>query len=297
MKSAIPLLLASVLTVPSLAAARERPIALPYQLTHGISVDPSFSPDGKRLVYITVVAGREQLFVMDADAAHASQLTRDDVDHEDPAWSPDGRRIAYVAVKDGRQVIHVMDADGRGDRALTPASVHVIHPHWHPDSKRLIYCTTDDLDPPRKNEAEIQLIDLATRKITTLISGGINTYPAYSPDGSRIAYRHFVGENSEVFVANADGTNPVNLTNDQAFDGWPAWSPDGRQIAFGSNRRSGYQIFLMGADGSNVRLLANTDGRATAPAWSPDGRNVYFPVCRPVDYASSCEIFVAAVPG
>jgi TolB protein len=101
--------------------------------------------------------------------------------------------------------------------------------------------------------------------------------------------------NSEVFVANGDGSDPRNLSNHPAFDGWPAWSPDGKRIAFGSNRNANYQIFIMNADGTEPRLLANTEGRATEPRWSPDGRTVYFTVCKKVDFGGDCQVFVAQV--
>lgn len=296
MKRPASWILLSCAVLPLTAAARYQPLTLPFQLTHSINDSPSFAPDGKRIVYITTVAGKEQLFSANVDGSDPVQLTHDDADHEDPAWSPDGKKIAYVSMHRDLSVVSMMDADGSHPEALTPASIHVIHPHWSPDSQRIVYCTTDDLDPPRKNTSEIQEIDLRTRRIKVLITGGINTYPAYSPDGRQLALRRYVGENnSEVFVADADGSHLRDLTNDPAFDGWPAWSPDGKQIAFASNRRSGYQVFLMDADGSNVRLLANTEGRATAPAWSPDGHTVLFPVCRNVDYGADCEIFAARV--
>ena len=98
--------------------------------------------------------------------------------------------------------------------------------------------------------------------------------------------------NSEVFVANGDGSSPRNLTNHPAFDGRPAWSPDAKRIAFASNRNSNYQIFVMNADGSGVRLIANTEGRAT-PKWTPDGRTIYFPTCWNSGYGRDCQIFAA----
>ena len=101
--------------------------------------------------------------------------------------------------------------------------------------------------------------------------------------------------NSEVFVAESDGSNQRNLTNHPAFDGWPSWSPDGSQIVFASNRRANYQIFVMNADGSNVRLVANTEGRATEPRWSPDGKSIYFTDCRKVDFGVDCEVMVAVL--
>jgi TolB protein len=269
-------------------------ISIPIQLTHAENYDPSPSPDGKRLVFIMVVSGREQLFTMNADGSHVAQLTKDDADHEDPAWSPDGTKIAFVLIRKDRQSIGVMAAEGGRVELLTPIGQNTIHPNWSSDSKRLIYCTNDDLTPPQKNAAQINAVDLATKKITPLITDGINTYGSWSPDMKHIVFRKIIGdENSEVFLADGDGSNQRNLTQNPFFDGWPAWSPDGKQIAFASNRRGhGYQIFVMNADGTASRLVANTEGRGTAPRWSPDGKLIYFTNCMAKDYGTDCEILV-----
>jgi TolB protein len=277
------------------AGGADRPISIPVQITHALNYDPSPSPDGKKLVFISVISGKEQLFRMDVDGSNLMQLTRDDADHEDPSWSPDGKTIAFVLIASGHNRIAVMAANGSNVQVLTPVGQNTIHPNWSPDSKRIIYCTNDDLQPPKKNSAEIYSVDLGTKKLTRLITGGINTYGSWSPDMSRIAFRKIIEcENSEVCVANGDGSNPRNLTNNQFFDGWPAWSPDGKKIAFASNRRGhGYQIFIMDADGGNPQLLANTEGRATAPRWAPDGKTIYFPNCIEKDYGTDCEILAA----
>lgn len=273
------------------------PPGLAYQLTHAVTVDPSPSPDGRRMVYITVVGEREQLFVANLDGTKPVQITHDDFDHEDPAWSPDGSKIAFVSLQGRGERIAVIDPDGRHVELLTPPTVRAIHPNWAPDSVRIAYCTDDDLAPPRKNDSEIYVIDRRTKQVTKLISGGTNTYPAWSPDGKKLAFRRMLGAlDSEVFIANADGSEPRNLTNHPAFDGWPAWSPDGSRIAFASNRRSSYQVFTMKPDGSDVTLVANTEGRATAPVWSRDGATIYFPVCRNVDLGHDCQIFAAPAP-
>jgi len=276
------------------AQAPKRPITLAYQVTHSVNIDPSLSPDGRQMVFISVIAGKEQLFTMNLDGSDPRQLTHDDADHEDPSWSPDGKKIAFVLVAGTVERIYLMNVDGSHLEPLTPAGLRVIHPHWSPDSTKVIYCTDDDQVPGQKNDSEIYSIEIASGTNVKLIGGGINTYPSWSPDGKRIAFRKIIDNgNSEVFVANADGSGIRNLTNNPAFDGWPAWSPDGSEIAFASNRNSSYEIYVMNADGTDVRKVANSEGRATAPAWSPDGKTIYFPICQKVAFRADCQIFAA----
>jgi TolB protein len=279
-----------------MAPAQNRPLTVAYQLTHSVNDDITLAPDGKNMVILSVIAGREQLVRMGIDGSDPRQLTHDDADHEDAAWSPDGRQIAFVLVKGDVEQIELMNADGSAAEPLTPPGVKTIHPSWSPDGRSIAYCTDDDLKPPMKNDSEIYSIDIATRKIRTLISGGVNTYPVWSPDGKRLAFRRMLGENnSEVFIANSDGTGAQNLTNDPAFDGWPAWSPDGTKIAFASNRARSYEIYIMNADGTAVRKVAASEGRATAPKWAPDGKTIYFPNCWKVDFSYDCQVYAARI--
>jgi len=281
---------------PTLVSAQSTPLRSSYQLTYADNFDNSFSPDAKKYVFVRTIGGRHQLFIAHADGTNEKQITHGDADSIDPAWSPDGRKIAFVLIHDGNKMVHIMNPDGSGIQPVTPPAQSAIHPSWSPDSKKILYCTDDDLRPPAKNESEIYAIDIATKRMQTLVSGGVNTFPVLSPDGTQLAYRHMIGEmNSEVFVSDADGKNPRNLTNHPSFEGWPAWSPDGKQIVFAGNRYSNYQIFLMNADGNNVRLLANTEGRATSPKWSPDGKKITFTNCRKVDFGRNCHLMAVDV--
>jgi TolB protein len=290
--------LIAMLACSAPGAAQDGPVSRARQVTASYTLDLVPSPKDDRAVVIRIVEGREQLFLMNRDGSGEKQLTRGDADHEDPVWSPDGRSIAFVLIKDGKKALALIDpVDGKVE-VLGPTGQSPIHPAFTPDGKSLLYCTDDDLRPPAKNESEIYAIDLATRKVTTLISGGVNTFPVMSPDGRRIAWRKIVGDmNSEVFVADADGSNAKNVTNHHAWEGWPAWSPDGKTIAFAGNRNAAWQIFLVDPDGANLRLLAATEGRGTSPKWSPDGSTIFYTVCRSSQERRGCDIFAAEVPG
>lgn len=116
------------------------------------------------------------------------------------------------------------------------------------------------------------------------------TYPVPSPDERRIAYRGVADtlgqnwdlspglRNSEVFVIDAGGGAPVNVSNNPAFDGWPDWSPDGRWVVFASNRgrvASTGQIYAVRPDGRDLRQLTGGDWSRVQPAFSASGDRIF----------------------
>jgi len=100
--------------------------------------------------------------------------------------------------------------------------------------------------------------------------------PAWSRDGTHIAFVSYRDGNAEIYVMNADGSSQMNLTGNTARDHAPAWSPDGRHIAFVSDRDGNGEIYVMNVDGSDVIRLSHAASTYEAPAWSPDGSRIAF---------------------
>lgn len=96
--------------------------------------------------------------------------------------------------------------------------------------------------------------------------------PAWSPDGNRIAFTSDRSGNPEIYVADADGSNVLRLTNNPAADYQPTWSPDGARIAFVSERSGNADLFAVDLDGTNPVRLTTSASRDVNPAWSRDGR-------------------------
>ena len=103
--------------------------------------------------------------------------------------------------------------------------------------------------------------------------------PWPTPDNtsvSRIAFATNRDGNWEIYVMNADGSDPHNVTNNPAIDSHPSWSPNGSKIAFQSERDGNLEIYAMNSDGSEQVRLTNDRGTDHSPAWSPDGTKIAF---------------------
>jgi len=124
----------------------------------------------------------------------------------------------------------------------------------------------------------------------------IDTDPAWSPDGARIAFSSDRNGNHDIYVMSADGSGVTRVTTNPTLDRYPAWSPDGSRLAFSSSQcddpsRSGYcnpVVFVVGPTGPPVGVGPGDD-----PAWSPDGRKIAVTTfeCVPYYYEySTCSI-------
>jgi len=129
---------------------------------------------------------------------------------------------------------------------------------------------------PLVGRTEIYVMNASDGSNVTNLTNNPSSYeffPAWSPDGTQIAFGSNRDFNGEIYVMNAaDGSSQTNLTNHSSGDLYPAWSPDGTQIAFMSSRDGNHGIYVMNAaDGSNVtNLTIDSSVLNGGLAWSPE---------------------------
>jgi TolB protein len=284
------------ITTLLLATAVSLQLGPAHRVTNVQDAYPMLAPDGSRILFESNRTGNWEIYTMKPDGTDLVRLTTNLAPDVTPIWSPDGKRIVFASERDaGDSEIYVMNADGSGQRRLTRQPGDDSHPHWSPDGARIVFNSarsTPDLSVDWSKQ-HIEIFTMAAdgsdvRQLTHFRT--VTTYPQFSPDGKKIAFRRTLDEagflwdltlgvrNSEVFVMNADGSNPVNVSKSAAYDGWPAWSQDGSKILFSSNRAGPAnigQLYSADVDGGNLTKLTDGPGSFVQPSWSRDGKRIY----------------------
>ena len=180
---------------------------------------PAWSPDGRRIAFVSRRDGNLEIYVMNADGSGQRRLTRNTVRDSDPVWSPDGRRIAF----ESNWQVCVMNADGSGQRRLTRNGVRNFAPAWSPDGQRIAFERRSEGSGVsgcgRASTFQVYVMNADGSGQRRLAQDGAQ--PSWSPDGQKIAFE----KQSDIYVMNADGSGQRKLTRGGRRESQPVWSP------------------------------------------------------------------------
>jgi serine/threonine protein kinase len=210
---------------------------------------PSFSPDGKTLVFSLNAGGSQDIFQQRVGGKNLNNLTEDSKEDDTmPAYSPDGRFIAFRSERSPKG-IYVMEATGENVRRVSDFG---FHPSWSPDGAKIVVSEQSSIHHTLHTvpNSSLWILDVKSGEKRQLDTKGDAIMPSWSPNGQRIAY-WFVqsGKSGEIATVSADGNEePVIVTND-AFSDWnPIWSPDGNSLYFASDRGGNMNLWRIAID-------------------------------------------------
>jgi TolB protein len=227
------------------------------------------------------------------------RLTHDGLDKQRPSWAPDGRRLLFARhTSDGAHIWqYVLDvmSPAQAARRLTDRKEPEYHGVFAPDGARVLFVAIT-LSGTQGN-LDIATVDADGNGLKTVVGDrgklAHQDWPAWSPDGRRFAFSSTHEGNQEIYVARADGTDIVRLTQSPGLDSHPCWSPDGNSIAFATDRWGGMELAAVAPDGTGLVRLTQSRGLDDYPAYAPDGRRLAFVSNRDGQF----EIYVANADG
>ncbi len=233
------------------------------QLTFNGGKDPSWSPDGTRIAFVSDQNGTaDDIWVMNADGSDQRRIYGGPGTERDPSWSPDGTQIVFAGFGDATPQVATVNANGSNPAQLPPLNDNInSSPAWSPDGGRIAW---------RRFSGGV---GVAVRTFAATDGGTRITpnsdHPSWFPDGSGLA----IDFANDIWSVRPDGSGITQLTTDGANDFAPAVSPDGTRIVFSSFRDGNFELYVMFSDGQvQIRNTLTAAGVTDVhPDWQPVG--------------------------
>lgn len=226
-------------------------------------ISPMFSPDGRRLVYVSFEDKKPVVYVQSLADGSRSKVAAFKGSNSAPAWAPDGQRLAVVLTRDEASQIYLINPDGSDLTRLTQGGNIDTEPVFSPDGQN-IYFTSDRGGSP-------QIYRVAAnggepKRVT--FSGSYNVSPAISPDGKQLAYISRDGGRFRVVLQEL-ASGQTRVLTDSARDESPSFAPNGQAVLYATVQGGRGILGTVSLDGRTRARLSESGVDAREPAWSP----------------------------
>jgi len=246
---------------------------------------PVWSPDGRHIAFVSfrdTLAGKwgladGSIYVIEFDpeagrSGNVWRVTGEGASEGWPTWSPDGQRIAFQSDRSGNWDIWIINADGSGLVQLTRHTAHDRYASWSPDGSKMAFTSN------RSGNEEVWVLPIEQALKQGDDSGAVNLtksperdrYPMWSRDGKRLTFNTNRDGDYEVYIMNADGSLPRNVSQSpESTEGLADWSPDGRRLVLYSDRSGNKEIYVLDLASGRWTNVSNHEASDEFCTWSP----------------------------
>lgn len=240
---------------------------------HRGDTNPAFSPDGETLAFTrTNRVGGQDLFLMDTSTRQLRRITNEHRGINGLAWLPDGEALVFSSYRNGTYSLWRVDTS-TGALAWIPTTAdRIYNPTVALHANRLVF----EAFRYEKNVWHIERTDTGFVSHQFINSTQWDWESAYAPARDRVAFISSRSGTLEIWIADGDGSNPVQRTTfGGAAMGNPRWSPDGQHLSFHASPDGHAALYVLDAAGGSVRQLTDPAVNTINASWSRDGNSLY----------------------
>ena len=225
-------------------------------------ISPTWSPDGKRLAYVSFEDKKPVVYVQNLADGGRRAVSRFRGSNSAPAWSPDGRTLAVTLSKDATSQIYLLDLASGEARRFTRGGALDTEPRFSPDG-RWLYFTSDRGGSPQIYRAAVDGGEAS--RIT--FEGGYNVSPTLSPDGTKLAFVHRRDGRFHIAVMDL-ASRQTRVLTDTAHDESPSFDANGRMLLYATLVNGRGVLATVSVDG-RIKQRLSQSGDLREPAWGP----------------------------
>lgn len=226
-------------------------------------MSPAWSPDGKKLSYVSFEHGVPEIFIHNIHTAKRELVSKFTGINGAPAWSPDGTRLALTLSKDGNPDVYILNLQDKSLKRITRHWSIDTEAVWMPDGESLIFTSSRSGKP----QLYRVFIDGDERPQRLTFEGKYNANASVSNDGKTISFVTGVNNEFKVAVLYLD-TGLIQVVTDGPLDESPEFSPNGSMILYASQYMGRPVLAAVSSDGRHKQRLGLSDGEVREPAWS-----------------------------
>ncbi len=227
-------------------------------------MSPRWSPDGKKIAFVSFRGHRSSVNVVTLINGEIEQISRFPGINGAPAWSPDGNKLALVLSKDGSPNIYVLDLASKQLRQLTTGMSINTEPYWHPQGNSILFTSN------RGGKPQIYQVALHNGEVQRLtFNGDYNATPSLTPDGKKLIMLHQSEKGAYNIAVQDLSTGKVKSITNARLDESPTLAPNGMMILYGMRETSQTVLGAVTLDGRFRMRLPVQDSNVKEPSWSP----------------------------
>ncbi len=227
-------------------------------------VSPAWSPDGKRIAYVSFEDRRPSIYIQELTTGKRQKMTAFKGLNGSPSFSPDGKKLAMVLSKDGSPSVYVMDIATKNLKMVGSHRLAIdTEPQWMPDGKRILFTSN------RGGSPQLYEVNVATNQVKRVtFDGRYNARGRPVPDGSGIVMVHL--DSNNFYIARQDfSTGRIHVLSDTKLDESPSIAANGSMVMYATKRDNRGVLAAVSIDG-RIRFVLPSHGEdVREPAWSP----------------------------